>query len=221
MAGDAAGQRQSRRANDGTVNAHDTETITTRYADPHAGHGERSVDAAVYCRTRLEDGGYITAGGCEAGQGGEFYRDYMDGGEYISYTFGIYNPPTATALTDIVGRAGRHRPGRRQGDDLQPDRPHRRPRARAADGAGLHALHRPEHRRAGPADERDRFNLQVTSAADGLTVPQVITQRHLLQTDDTIVTEGQCLNFEAGTQGFVEAEDRVPVHLQSPSTAAP
>lgn len=191
-------------ADDGMVNVHDAETITTHYADPHAGHGERSVDAAVNCRPRLEDGGYLTAGGCEGGQGGEVYRDYMDGGEYIAYTFGIYNPPTSADLTDVVaelvvtgpaaGKVTVYDPVRQIGS-----------LARGQLTAPVFALYidpsidTPELRMS-----LTDFNLYVTSAADGLTVPLVITQRHLLQADDNIVGESQCFNLEAGSEGFVE-----------------
>ena len=191
-------------ANDGTVNVHDTETITTRYADPHAGHGARSVDAAVYCRTRLQDGGYITAGGCEGGQGGEFYRDYMDGGEYISYTFGIYNPPTATDLTDIVAELVITGPAADKVTIFNPI-VQIGSLARGQLTAPVFTLFiDPSIDTPALRMSATDFNLYVTSASDGLSVPQVITQRHLLQTDDTIVSEGECFNFEAGTQGFVE-----------------
>lgn len=191
--------------NDGTVNTGDGQSITTRYVDPHPGHAERSIEAAVVCATRLEDGGYLTAGGCEGGQEGETYRDYMDGGEYISYTFGIYNPPTAKALTDVVAQLSISGPAADKVTIFDPIA------SIGALGQGqltapVFTLYiDPSIDAAGLRMSEHAFNLSVTSAGDGLTVPQVLIQRHLLQTDDNIVDESQCWNFESGTQGFVEA----------------
>jgi hypothetical protein len=190
--------------NDGTVNVHDGETITVRYADPHPGHGERSIDSSVYCRTRLQDGGYITVGGCEAGQGNEAYRDYMDGGEYISYTFGIYNPPTATDLTDVVAELVVTGPAADKVTIFNPI-VHLGTIGKGQLTAPVFTIYiDPSIDTPALRMSLTDFNLHVTSVSDGLSVPQVITQRHLLQTDDAILDESQCFNFEAGPQGFVE-----------------
>jgi hypothetical protein len=194
-------------AGDGTVQAGDGETILVLYTDPHAGHGNRTVIATVGCKTRLEDGGYLTAGGCEAGQGGEAYRDYMDGGEYIAYTFGIYNPPTAAALTDVTVEMFVTGPGADKITIFNPTI-HLGALDRDRTTAPVFTLYiDPSIDAAGLRMSDHAFNLRITSSADGFTAPQVLTQRHLLQTDDNIVTESQCWNFESGTQGFVE--DRI------------
>lgn len=189
---------------DGALNAGDGQTITVLYADPHAGHASRTVDAAIGCRTRFEDGGYLTAGGCEAGTGAERYRDYMDGGESIAYTFGVYNPPTAPELTDVAVELQITGPaadkitvydpvrflGRVESDQL---------------AAPVFTLRVDPSIDQAPFRMSDHaFNLRITSASDGFTTPQVVTQHHFLQADDTIVNEGECWNFESGVQGFVE-----------------
>ncbi|HEX6853246.1 MAG TPA: hypothetical protein VF139_17755 [Candidatus Polarisedimenticolaceae bacterium] len=192
---------------DGVVNAGDGQTITVLYTDPHAGHATRSVEAAVGCRTRLEDGGYLTTGGCEAGTGAEVYRDYMDGGEFIAYTFGVYNPPTATPLTDVVAELVITGPA---ADRITIFNPIVQLGSIGTDQltAPVFSLYiSPTIDAAGLRMSEHAFNLRVTSAADGFTTAQTLTQRHLLQTDDTIVAEGECWNFESGAQGFVE--DRI------------
>ena len=185
-------------ANDGTVNVADGQTITVHYADPHPGHGERSIDSAVSCRTRLQDGGYITTGGCEGGQGNETYRDYMDGGEYISYTFGIYNPPTATDLTDVVAELVVTGPAADKVTIFNPII-HLGTIGKGQLTAPVFTIYiDPSIDTPALRMSLTDFNLHMTSVSDGLSVPQVITQRHLLQTDDAILEESQCFNFEAG-----------------------
>jgi len=192
-------------AGNGTLEVADTGTITVLYSDPHPSHGARSVDAGVSCVTRFEDGGYLTAGGCEGGQGTETYREYIDGGEYISYTFGIYNPPTSPTLTDVTAELVVTGPAADKVAIFNPT-------------VYIGALDRdqltapvftlyidPSIDAAGLRMSDHAFNLRITSPADGFSVPQVVTQHHLLQTDDNIVTEHQCFNFESGDQGFVES----------------
>lgn len=192
---------------DGTINAGDGQSITVLYADPHAGHGSRSAEAAVGCKTRLEDGGYLTAGGCEGGAGREAYREYMDGGEYIAYTFGIYNPPTATALTDVAVELFVTGPAADKITIFQSTM-YLGAIDRDTTTAPVFTLSiDPSIDAAGFRMSEHAFNLRVTSAADGFTAPQILTQRHLLQTDDNIVAESQCWNFESGDQGFVQ--DRI------------
>lgn len=192
---------------DGAINAGDGQTITVLYTDPHSGHGNRSVEAAVGCRTRLEDGGYLTAGGCEAGTGAERYRDYMDGGEYIAYTFGIYNPPTAKVLTDVAVELQITGPAADKVTIFQPARTLGRLESDQLTAPVFTLYLDPSIDAAAFRMSEHAFNLRITSTADGFTTPQVVTQRHFLQADDTIVTENQCWNFESGDSGFVE--DRI------------
>ena len=192
-------------SNNGMVNAGDGQTITVVYADPHPGHAERRIEAAVACKTRILEGGYLTTGGCERGEGAEQYRDYMDGGEYISYTYGIYNPPTATALTDVEVELIVTGPAADKVTVFNPVR-HLGAIDQGTLTAPVFTLYiDPSIDTAAFRLSEHAFNLRITSAADGLTAPQIVTQRHLLQTDDNIVTESQCWNFESGPQGFVEA----------------
>jgi hypothetical protein len=191
---------------DGTVNASDGETITVTYLDPHAGHDDHSRNVAVGCRTRFEDGGYLIDGGCERQQGGESYRDYMDGGEFISYSFGIYNPSTALALSDVQATLSISGPAADKVTIFNPTA-NIGPMGRATLTAPVFHLYiDPSIDAAGLRMSEHDFNLTLTSAADGLTTPQVLTQGHLLHADDNIVTESQCWNFESGDQGFVNEQ---------------
>ena len=70
----------------------------------------------------------------------------MDGGEYISYTFGIYNPPTASDLTDVVAELVITGPAADKVTVFNPVAHVGAIEAGPAHGAGLHDLHRPEHR---------------------------------------------------------------------------
>jgi len=188
---------------DGTVNVNNGETITTTYADPHAGHADQTRNVTVDCSTRFEDGGYLIDGGCEQGQGAELYRDYMDGGEYIAYTFGIFNPQTAPGLTDVSATLSISGPASDKVTIFNPTI-HIGPMERGTLTAPVFQLYiDPSIDAAGLRMSEHDFNLSVTSSADGYTFPQVVTQSHLLQADDNIVTESQCWNFESGDQGFV------------------
>jgi len=190
---------------DGTLNVGNGGTISLLYADPHAGHGDRSRVVAVNCTTRFEDGGYLIAGGCAPGQGAESYRDYMDGGEFVSYTFGIYNPPTASRLTDVQAELVVSGPAANKVTVFNPTI-----HIGALDPGTLTApvfsiYIDPSIDAAGLRMSGHDFNLRITSGADGFTSPQIVTQRQMLQTDDNIVSESQCWNFESGSQGFVES----------------
>jgi hypothetical protein len=188
---------------DGTVNVNDGETITATYVDPHAGHDDQTRNVTVSCSTRFEDGGYLIDGGCEQGQDAELYRDYLDGGEYIAYTFGIFNPETAPALTDVAATLSISGPASDKVTIFNPTI-QIGPMGRGTLTAPVFQLYVDPSIDAGGfrMSEHD-FNLSVTSLADGYTFPQVVTQTHLLQADDNIVTENQCWNFESGDQGFV------------------
>jgi hypothetical protein len=188
---------------DGTVNVVDGDTIDVTYTDPHGGHQDQTRSAGVSCQTRFEDGGFLVDGGCENGTGTEIYRDYLDAGEFVSYTFGLYNPPSAPALTDVSVTLSISGPA-----------------------AGAVTVHNPTIH-IGPVDQGQLasavfqisvdpsvdspsfrmsdhdFDFSLTSVADGLTVPQVITQQQVLQADDNILTEAECWNFEDGIQGFI------------------
>jgi hypothetical protein len=188
---------------DGTVNVHDGETISAVYLDPHMGHDDHTRNVAVTCRTRLEDGGYLVDGGCEQQQGGETYRDYMDGGELISYTFGIFNPETAPDLTDVRATLSISGPATDKVTIFNPT-VDLGSMDRGALTAPVFQLYiDPGIDAAGFRMSEHDFSLGIVSAADGFTVPQVLTQSHLLQADDNIVAESQCWNFESGDQGFV------------------
>jgi hypothetical protein len=190
---------------DGTVDVGDGETITVAYDDPHAGHADRSRNLAVTCRTRLEEAGYLTQGGCEGGQGTELYRDYMDGGELVSYTFGIFNPATAPALTDIEAELVVSGPAASKVTVFDPV-VYIGALAPGQLTAPVFTLAiDPSIDTAGLRMSSNDFRLRITSVADGFTETQLLTQSHLLQTDDHIVTETECFDFESGTDGFVEA----------------
>jgi hypothetical protein len=189
--------------NDGTVNVIDADTINVTYTDPHPGHQSQTRSAGVSCQTRFDDGGFLVDGGCENGTGTELYRDYLDAGEYVSYTFGVFNPPSAQPLTDVSVTLAISGPA---AADVTVHNPtiNLGPVAQGQLASAIFqisvdpAVDSPAFR----LSDHD-FNFSVTSAADGFTVPQVITQQQLLQADDNIVTEAECWNFEADAQGFV------------------
>ena len=188
---------------DGTLNVTDGDTISAAYVDPHPSHDDQTRNVAVTCRTRLDDGGYIIDGGCEAAQGTELYRDYMDGGEYIAYTFGIFNPQTAPPLTDVAATLTISGPAADKVMIFNPSI-----YIGSLDSGTLTApvfqlYIDPSIDAGGFRMSEHDFELSVSSAADGFTVQQVLIQSHLLQADDNIVEESQCWNFESGDQGFV------------------
>jgi len=188
--------------NDGTLNISNGESVSIDYDDQHVGHEDQSRSAAVSCQPRFEDGGFLIFGGCEAGTGTEQYRPYIDAGEYVQYVFGIYNPPSGPALTDVevtlsidgplAGSVTIFNPTVYIGP-MSPDQ---------LTGA-VFDVHLASSASASGLSSND-FDLTITSAADGYDVPQVLTQTQLLQTDDNIVNESQCFNMEAA-QGFQTA----------------
>jgi hypothetical protein len=190
-------------SDDGTLNVNDGDTITVHYADPHTGHAEQTRNVSAGCQTRFDDGGYLIDGGCEAHSGPETYRDYMDGGEYIAYTFGIYNPPSAPGLTDVQATLAISGPAADKVTIYNPT-VYIGPVAQGTLSAAVFQLYiDPSIDSAAFRMSEHDFDLSVTSAADGYTAAQVLTQQQLLQTDDNIVAESQCWNFESGDQGFV------------------
>lgn len=193
-------------SDDGTVNVNDGETITAIYLDPHPGHDDHTRNVAVTCRTRFEDGGYLVDGGCEQQQGPEYYRDYMDGGEYISYTFGIFNPQTAPDLSDVQATLSVSGPAADKVTIFNPTVHIGSMDRGTLSGPVFQFYIDPSIDAAGFRMSEHDFNLGITSAADGFTAPQVLTQSHLLHTDDNIVTESRCWNFESGDQGFVNEQ---------------
>lgn len=189
---------------DGTINVTDGGSISADYADPHGTHTAQNRVAQVDCRASLDDGGFLIAGGCENGSGAEVYRAYLDGGEYLTYTFGLFNGQAAPALADLEVTLNVTGP---------------------AASAGLVTVFNPTvHIGAleqnsltaavfnlfiDPAVDSPTYRLStldfevsVTSAADGYTTPQTITQQQLVQGDDNIVPLSECWNFESGTQGW-------------------
>ncbi|HXV77747.1 MAG TPA: hypothetical protein VD788_15645 [Candidatus Polarisedimenticolaceae bacterium] len=189
---------------DGTLNVVNGGTFVTFYDDPHPAHADQNRVSNVNCQTRFDDGGFLIDGGCELGTGAEQYRDYLDGGEYIAYTYGLFNPPSAPPLTDV----------RVTLDVTGP----------AAD-AGLITVFNPTVEVGGvgqgsltgvvfnlfidPAvdsatyrlSEHD-FEVSITSPADGYTVAQLLSQTQFVQADDNIVSQSECFNFETD-EGFV------------------
>jgi hypothetical protein len=188
---------------DGTLNVNNGETITATYLDPHGGHSDQTRNVAVGCATRFDDGGYIIDGGCAPGEDGEFYRDYMDGGEYIVYNFGIFNPATAPALTDVSVTLSVSGPASDKVTIFNPTVAIGPMTRDSLTGAIFQIYIDPTIDASGFRMSEHDFNLSVISPADGFTYPQVLTQTHLLHADDNIVTESQCWNFESGDQGFV------------------
>jgi len=206
-------------SDDGTLNISDGESISIDYTDLHPGHQNQSRQATVSCQTRFDEAGFLINGGCENGSGAEFYRDYIDAGEYVRYTFGIRNPDAAPSLTDVevtlavngplagavtIGNPtvylGPMGPGLLSGPvfDIHVDP--------SAAGSGLSS---------------NDFELSITSVADGFIVPQVLTQTQFLQADDNIVGESECLNMETD-QGF-QSTPYVETYqcLYPPCTGAP
>lgn len=189
--------------NNGTLNVANGGTISAVYADPHGGHSTQTRTAAVSCQTRFDDGGYLIDGGCELGAGTELYRDYMDGGEYIAYSFGIFNPQSAPALTDMQATLSVSGPAAAKVTIFNPTL-YIGPVGQGTLTAPVFQIFiDPSIDTAALRLSANDFNLSVTSVADGYTVPQLLTQQQLLQTDDNIVSDSQCFNFESGTQGFV------------------
>ncbi len=187
---------------DGVVNVADSGTITVDYTDLHPGHSNQSRTVNVDCQTRFDDGGFLIDGGCENGEGTELYREYLDAGELIAYTAGFFNPPSAPALTDVraslsltgdaasmvtiynptveVGPVGQGQLG----------------------GAVFYLLVDPGVDTASLRMTPLSLNINLTSPADGFTVPQVLVQDQFVQADDNIVELSECFNFEADAQGF-------------------
>jgi hypothetical protein len=188
---------------DGVVNVSNGGTITATYLDPHGGHSDQTRNVAVGCETRFEDGGYIIKGGCEQAEGAELYRDYMDGGEYISYNFGIFNPQTAPALSDVSATLTISGPASDRVTIFNPTIAIGPMGRGSLTGAIFQLYVDPSIDAAGLRLSAHDFNLSVTSPADGFTSPQILIHSHLLQADDNIIEQSQCWNFESGDQGFV------------------
>jgi len=188
---------------DGTLNVVNGAAIQSDYTDPHPTHDDQSRQATASCETRFDDGGFLLFGGCEDGTGTEAYRDYIDAGENVQYTFGLFNPPSGPSLTDVQATLSI---------------------TGAAATAGLITIHNPTVHIGSMAPESlsgatftisvdpaadapayrlslHDFNLSVTSVADGYTSPQVLTQQQYIQGDDNIITENECYNFETA-QGW-------------------
>jgi hypothetical protein len=186
---------------DGTINAADGGFVRTAYTDPHAGHMDQSREATVTCQTRLDDAGFTIDGGCELATGPELYRDYLDGGEYLAYTFALDNPASAPPLTDVLATLSVSGPAADKVTIFNPT-VQIGPIGQSDLGAAVFNLFvDPSVDSAAFRMSEHDFNLSVTSAADGYTVPQLLTQKQLIQADDNIVGESECFNFET-IEGF-------------------
>jgi len=159
---------------DGTLNVRNGETITATYLDPHGGHSDQTRNVAVGCSTRFDDGGYIIDGGCDPGEGAEVYRDYMDGGEYIVYNFGIFNPQTAPALTDVSATLSISGPASDKVTIFNPTIAIGPMEQGSLSGAVFQLYIDPSIDAAGLRMSDHDFNLSVTSAAEGYTFPQIL-----------------------------------------------
>jgi hypothetical protein len=187
---------------DGVLNVANGGAITTTYNDPHPSHTDQMRTVLVDCQTQFDDGGFLVDGGCELGTGGEFYRDYLDAGEQIAYTVGLFNPASARPLSDvsvslnIVGPAAGeitvHNPTVYIGAVDQNSLGGAVFNLSVSDAVDSPAFRLSEH----------TFEFSVTSIGDGYTVPQLVEQLQLLQADDNIVTLEECFTAESD-EGFV------------------
>jgi hypothetical protein len=187
--------------NDGNVNVVDGGKIRVFYDDPHVQHEDQTRDSRVSCQTRLDDGGFLIDGGCEMAQGTELYRDYLDAGEYIAYTVGLFNPPSSPSLTDARVTLNLSGPAAGLVTVFNPTIQLGTLGQGALGGAVFNlyvdpAVDDPAYR----LSQLD-FELSITSPADGYTIPQLLTQTQIVQADDNIVTESECYNFETD-EGF-------------------
>ncbi len=127
----------------------------------------------------------------------------MDGGEFIAYTFGIFYPSNAPRLTDVQAQLSVSGPAASKVTILDPT-VHLGTLEPGTLTAPVFTIYIDPSIDAPALRMTDNaFNLSITSTVDGFTVPQVLTHNHLLQADDSIVSESGCWNFESGDQGFV------------------
>jgi hypothetical protein len=189
---------------DGTLNVVDGGSIRTTYNDPHPGHSIRNREVGVSCQTRFDDGGFLIAGGCEQGAGAERYRDYLDGGEYIAYTVGLFNPPSAPSLDDVEVSLTISGPAASYITVVNPTVHVGSVAQGQLAGAVFNMFVDPAVDSATYRLSQHDFVASITSPADGYTVPQVLVQQQLVQTDDNIEIDSHCFNHET-SQGFVSA----------------
>ncbi len=190
--------------NDGALNVADDGSINATYLDPHGGHSSRTRNAGVDCKPRIEDAGFLIDGGCELGAGAEQYRDYLDAGELIAYTFGILNPETSPPLSDVEATLSITGPASSLITIFNPTVEIGAMATGTLSGAVFQLQIDPLVDAPGLRLSEHDFNLSVTSVADGLTVPRVLTQQQLIQADDVISNHEECWNFETD-EGFQRA----------------
>ncbi|MDH3626387.1 MAG: hypothetical protein OES25_01865 [Acidobacteriota bacterium] len=207
---------------DGEINLVDGGTIAIDYIDPHVSHDPQSRVVSVDCRSAFLDGGFVIEGGCEAGSGGEQYRDYIDAGEYIAYTFGLFNPATSPTLSDVRATLNLTGPAASAGlvTVFNPTVHIGAVSQGSVTSAVFNIFVDPAVDNGAYRLSDLNFEVSVTSIADGFTTPQVLTQPQILQADDNIVQQSQCWNFETGNQGWiherlVESYDVNPVTVNT------
>ncbi len=207
--------------NDGIVNVADNGTITVDYTDLHAGHSNQSRTVTVDCQTRFDDGGFLIDGGCEAGDGTELYRDYIDAGELIAYTVGFFNPPSAPPLTDVRASLSISGPASSLITIFNPTVDVGPVGQGQLGGAVFYLSVDPSVDTASLRMTLHNFNTSLISPADGFTVPQVIMQEQLIQADDNIVELSECFNFESGNQGFLSERFEFSYTCSQPVCSSP
>lgn len=174
-------------------------TITATYNDTNPVQ-TLTDQGSVDCQANLQDGGYLMDGGCDeafywsdvpldhpANFATEFYTPYMDNGEYISYTFGIYNAE-AFDLTDARVQLSLSGAGASYVTILSTNPVYiGRIAGQTVTGATFQM-----YITGAPSLSQLNLTASVTSPADGFTTPLTITQTTYLQADDLVTQYTQC-----------------------------
>ncbi len=172
--------------------------------------GATDAVAAVSCQVAATDQGFSIAGGCDNDAAGtndissplfnsgvnEYYTKYMDPGENNSYTFRFRNT-TGSALDDVSVNL-----------------------SFSGAGSGVMTVYNnPVYIGDVPADAiaggvfqvstaavagltAVNLDFDITSTADGYTIPKRLTQVQLLQTNDTVTRQASCATFETSLIPF-------------------
>jgi len=184
-------------------------TITATYNDTNPVQ-TLTDQGTVDCQANIQDGGYLMSGGCDevtswsqlpldhaANFPSELYTPYMDNGEYISYTFGIYNAE-AIDLTDARVQLSLSGPGASYVTILSSNPVYvGRIAAQTVTGAVFQF-----YINGAPALSQLNITASVTSPADGFTTPIQITQTTYLQADDLVTQYTQCWHHTSA-EGWV------------------
>lgn len=174
--------------NNGSLNVIHGATITGTYTDPHLGHSNQQTQASVDCQPSVLDGGYLIDGGCDEGTAPEKYVPYMDAGELVTYTLGVYNN-SLTDLNDVYVQLSLSGPGAGNVTILSANPVYiGRIPAQTVTGAAFNL----QIAGATPALQSVTLTGSVTSPADGLTTAKDIVQAQLLETDDNIIERRNC-----------------------------